>query len=81
MSHTPGPWEVDDEQRICAHNEVIASADYLGRERTDEWIGNAKLIAAAPLMLAGLRLAYTRLTDKPAKEEIGALLYSIEAAA
>jgi hypothetical protein len=39
---------------------------------------NSHLIAAAPRMLAALRLAYPLLTDKAAREEIGALLNEIE---
>jgi hypothetical protein len=42
-----------------------------------ERVADHHLCAAAPRMLAALELAYARLDDKAAKEEIGALLNSI----
>lgn len=56
-AHTPGPWAVEDARR------VLGSTDY-GRSvmRDAEVEANARLIAAAPDMLAALR----RLLDCPA---------------
>lgn len=54
MSHTPGPWRISE-----AHNDVV---DEMGRtiaevvEWTDVAPANARLIAAAPMMLSALLL-------------------------
>jgi hypothetical protein len=56
-AHTRGPWIVDAELDVCAEGgELIAScfpmmSDYHARE------GNARLIAAAPELLAALKWA------------------------
>jgi hypothetical protein len=54
QGHTPGPWELDDENQICAGNKVIARAVASGMPDL-EWDANARLIAAAPAMLAALK--------------------------
>lgn len=53
-SHTPGPWEINDNQKISGASRTIIIAD-IGRpipERFkvahDEYEANARLIAAAP---------------------------------
>jgi hypothetical protein len=55
MSHTPGPWKFEDEYVRDATGEIIA--DPYTRptaDAGDEMEANAKLIAAAPDMLATL---------------------------
>lgn len=80
--HTPGPWRV--ENSLKNGFEVWAPIDggsmrvaVTGHAYTFDK-ANAGLIAAAPEMLAALRLAYPLLTEKAAREEIGALLLSID---
>lgn len=53
--HTPGPWETDDENQICAANRVIARVQYNNSDH--EWDANARLIAATPELLAALEKA------------------------
>lgn len=67
--HTPGPWRADqdgDEFSIigrptwpCTHHRVrgewqVAVTDDLGGDQPDEALANARLIAAAPELLAAL---------------------------
>ena len=73
MNHTPGPWrfekELDSHQyiktpfyiRTVPHDDF---GDYLiaiGGLQTEETMHNARLIAAAPEMLAALELAIDKL--------------------
>jgi hypothetical protein len=61
--HTPGPWTTDGKwseewEGVCINARqyvVVATAQYLGG--TDPASANARLIAAAPDMLAALTLA------------------------
>lgn len=81
MSHTPGPWKLDGFLIVDARGEEVLdlggySTLMAGRLKNP---ADARLIAAAPEMLAALKLAYPLLTDKAAREEIGALLNSLEA--
>jgi hypothetical protein len=50
--HTPGPWKIDPVERdlICAKGTGVARA-----EEREGWQDNARLIAAAPDMLAALK--------------------------
>jgi hypothetical protein len=50
QGHTLGPWEIDDENQICAGNRVIARA--VAVIPALEWDANVRLIAAAPELLA-----------------------------
>jgi hypothetical protein len=54
--HTPGPWECEHmHTSICAGNQILARV-YYGDGRTyAESEANAKLMAAAPDLLAALR--------------------------
>ena len=57
--HTPGPWVVNGaaiEQDQDRDAQVIAHV-YDERDGIDEWGSNARLIAAAPELLAALREA------------------------
>jgi hypothetical protein len=69
MSHTPGPWDVDDDTMEIfsitpGHStgwiaKVLGNDDN-GRPLTpDEMAANARLIAAAPDLLAACKLALT----------------------
>jgi hypothetical protein len=54
MTHTPGPWEINGELVVCdqAGNEICLPA--IGAQLT-ECKENARLIAAAPDLLAALK--------------------------
>lgn len=84
--HTPGPWKVwqsridnsinvhgPDHMFVCEVGKISGDAYSDSTVKAD-----ARLIAAVPQMLASLKLAYARLDDKAAKEEIGALLNSLD---
>lgn len=84
-SHTPGPWlqsstvlVCNEEARVIANCTPMVDIPELAipMRQVD---ANARLIAAAPRMLAALELAYAKLDDKAAKEEIGALLTEVGA--
>ena len=58
MTYTPGPWEVDPKAQ-CRIREIqnldtVATTGCDGSHR-DEWEANARLIAAAPDLLAALK--------------------------
>lgn len=61
MAHTPGPWTVQEGEVTAAEGDVII-AEMVGRgrpcavENPIEAEANARLIAAAPDLLAALRL-------------------------
>jgi hypothetical protein len=60
--HTPGPWIVDAYGDVTANGEDVAHVvSYYG---VDECIANARLIAAAPEMLAALRGFLAEFGDK-----------------
>lgn len=60
-NHTPGPWHVGYGTKVCAVYMKPASKGWLVRDqvarfdRTDEGMANARLIAAAPDLLAALK--------------------------
>lgn len=57
MSHTPGPWHVSDEggAKLEIHSEIGTVATvHGGGNRDDETLPNARLLAAAPDLLAVL---------------------------
>lgn len=58
-SSTQGPWSIaprDTNRRVVdASGHSVAVASPLGNDRKDEAFANARLIAAAPDMLAALR--------------------------
>ncbi len=67
MPHTPGPWQLDDETEIHKEGFIIASVTWpedspcLDEDDdlealTEEATANAHLIAAAPELLAALKL-------------------------
>src|SRR4051794_15445766 len=69
-AHTAGPWNVEEAThlfRIIANGETIALTEPRGRttRKTKEEGANARLMAAAPELLAALRYAYQRLNDVP----------------
>jgi len=67
FSHTPGPWEISRADKSpCsiqpkgydfAALAKVYLTDPVSRKRTPEYIGNAHLIAAAPELLAALKMA------------------------
>lgn len=59
--HTPGPWVVDDDGDVCADDleRLVATVDWRHVSlRNGEAIANARLIAAAPDLLAALDAAH-----------------------
>ena len=86
-AHTPAPWTVRDghehsedcplnvwatDGRIVA--AVAGMGDYLLEPATEEGQANARLIAAAPTMLAALMLAAQNATDRTAERAIRAAI-------
>ena len=75
MTHTPGPWYVDETRNISSFAVVpespteavhIVCACRCRHRRTDhfdEALANARLIAAAPNLLAELQRAETKICD------------------
>jgi len=61
MGHTPGPWRVNAHD-ICAGSDAVAGVYGTTGYAPEEAQANARLIAAAPDLLAALRL-YVRLDD------------------
>ena len=56
MTHTPGPWTVDDNYIMCRYD---GNGNYICRMlgRGEETDANATLIAAAPDLLAACKVA------------------------
>jgi hypothetical protein len=71
-NHTPGPWLVGSraDQTIWADGLRVASVECPRKE----WRANASLIAAAPDMLAALKLAEQNAFDRPALAAIRAAI-------
>lgn len=63
LTHTPGPWEINAENYITRHGNVVASVTRYGVGRVIDgellpwktWQANVKLIASAPTLLQALR--------------------------
>ena len=75
---TPGPWAVSEDPRpgMEWNNEIVTAADYDnricymangGKERADEFLANAFLIAAAPDLYAALE-GVLRIADRKTVE-------------
>lgn len=64
MPHTPGPWSMRDEtERVFAEDGWGLVADCGQSVRAGEIEANARLIAAAPELLAAAEYALARLTN------------------
>jgi hypothetical protein len=67
MSHTPGPWHVDDVANFCAFSADGKRVSYCYSAHSDrsdeEAAANARLIAAAPELLEACKEQIIRLTD------------------
>ena len=63
--HTPGPWRVHptNKERVIQSSQDIASMSGIFRD-TVERESNARLIAAAPELLAVLQQAHKTLTER-----------------
>lgn len=71
MAHTPGPWWVDGPgEGIEVHDTFGRTASVWGDggEDSEAW-ANARLIAAAPELLAGLKAAVESLLELAQYEE------------
>ena len=74
--HTPGPWFIDDD--IVVNNGIaVRSEDYGVAKVWNYWAGeaatnkaNARLISAAPDMLAALKLARDALGANAARDAV-----------
>lgn len=57
--HTPGPWGIDDYNRVVAEdgNPIVVNGLAIPLVNTPESKANARLIAAAPELLEALMLA------------------------
>jgi hypothetical protein len=80
--HTPGPWNAEG-KAICGDGVVVAHTTMRGGQ---DWLANARLIAAAPDLLEALREILT-LTERLAAgtrdetdERIGSARAAIEKA-
>jgi hypothetical protein len=65
MLHTPGPWEVDG-LYVRANGEYIC--DIKLADDDPNVIANARLIAAAPELLAALKCAHSALMDRDVED-------------
>jgi hypothetical protein len=66
--HTPGPWSQGEDNPLNIYGNHASVANVHGTHPTgasteEEAIANARLIAAAPLMLAALRTALEAIGD------------------
>lgn len=54
---TPGPWSVDPKRllRVCGLNDITVATTGCDDGQRDRWEANARLIAAAPLLLEALK--------------------------
>lgn len=75
--HTPGPWKVVGMEVHACDDRATVVCEVTGASTNPVAVADARLIAAAPEMLAALKMAYPLITDKAAREEIGALLNRI----
>jgi hypothetical protein len=69
--HTPGPWYVGlrEDQTIFTQNLRVASVECPRKE----WKANARLIAAAPDMLAALQAIAASSTEEDAETALGSI--------
>jgi hypothetical protein len=62
-THTPGPWRIDSKTRFgdytIAAGESVKTCEFIAKTQSDT---NARLIAAAPDLLAALREIESKLT-------------------
>jgi len=74
MSHTPGPWTIGDDPCVIesphADNDIefvamVLPDSALGWNMTTERESNARLIAAAPELLAALECVHRFLHEEP----------------
>jgi hypothetical protein len=67
MTHTPGPWKTIGETMIYGPDDycvaVTRSDHWASCRDIDECLANARLIAAAPDLLAALELAQTQIVN------------------
>ena len=63
MSHTPGPWTQDEygSVKTPSGETLLVEGVALAGRSTEETRANARLIAAAPDLLAALKLAFQAL--------------------
>lgn len=87
-AHTPGPWVIDKDRIATVEPKPLTmqtpnlwAVAFASRQR-EEWEANARLIAAAPELLAALRqyVACDRLSDRLKQNAIDAIAKATEAA-
>ena len=66
-NHTPGPWHVDARFAMRVVNDVDATVATTGcsDSLSESWEANARLIAAAPDMLAALEMLFASTLPPP----------------
>lgn len=67
MSHTPGPWHIEDRNEegplaVIGSDGLPVAFAFFPRDGSD-YDANARLIAAAPALLAALQLTLIRLVE------------------
>jgi len=69
-THTPGPWRFDEAEERVVNSDHGAIADLYARGNGDsEMLPNARLIAAAPDLLAACRLMLDEFSEWERPEE------------
>ena len=80
-THTPGPWKLRRAESYYEHDFILHAgphiiawsfpkADRNNTRKKGEHIANAKLIAAAPVLLEALREMTERIEDHPAYQAL-----------
>jgi hypothetical protein len=79
--HTPGPWKVREDyagaMSVVSHDHFLAR---VGPPNTEQAVANARLIAAAPDLLAALQAAENQIIALSPKGYIAPALGAIHAA-
>ena len=72
--HTPGPWTVDGRAIDSAHFEIAVVSEGVDVDETempsDEVEANARIIAAAPVMLTALKRVANFINDNYTTDEL-----------
>lgn len=66
MTHTPGPWRIEKSPHSNVVSDIIGATDWCVAEEIEN-LDDARLIAAAPDLLAALR-AVVRICDRKTDE-------------
>lgn len=78
--HTEGPWEIQGDTYVTINSLIIAHCKQDGHASLNEAMANARLIAAAPDLLAALERARYGLSNYMTQRDKLVLISDIEAA-